>query len=658
MNRRLWLFVFGLLLLVGAFLPVSGVETGGGASCSAKEPLAELYENGKFDIIIFEGTVKTVSATPDPERNDYPNCLYTLLVELNSVQSPSSSPGIAREVIICVPVMKDKKILAGNIFSPGDMISCRCARIDDMPSGIREIQVSDDIQSFEHQQYFAFGVKKITSFASGYQNFAKRQIKIEPIKTLPRDEAAAKAREHRIQSEIARIEEELKKHGGSFLSWKNEYMQTTGQKYQDMRKEHWAGWIKDSYFAAEEDESGYNTKKFISGIIPYNNYLKKNNIDLIILRIPFKGDFAARVLASDEFQENPEWLEFYYECLQNDIEIVDPMPEMWKHRFDFPLFYFYHISKEVHPLEGTSFIAAQVLSEILKRYEYKKSDSPISLERTTPTRRDPRFFWPKGNAKFNPDEHIVFSQVVRDGETIGSLLPDTESPFLLLSNSLFAYPWYRLGASVPGYTAYFIQSIPAWLYQDGIGNEMLRNLVANPQYLHHRKAVIMFSGDWHRGAPNIPKYLQDGAQAMTLEKTMNLLSDEIDRSEVKNFTFSRTPSGAVRFSQFGPSELQNVPEQDDKMFRIRLTVPPCEGKTTCMIRVNFERSSYLNITALIEQSMGTVDAVDTTTSSFGENIRADLYVPISNIPESVYLLFAPFYPQNEFLVNNIELWYY
>ena len=93
--------------------------------------------------------------------------------------------------------------------------------------------------------------------------------------------------------------------------------------------------------------------------MPYKKYLEENNIDLIVLRIPSKWDFAARVLASDDFHENPEWVEHYYECLKNDIEIVDPMPEMWNHRFDFPLFYFYHVPSEIHPFEGQAFISAQ-----------------------------------------------------------------------------------------------------------------------------------------------------------------------------------------------------------------------------------------------------------------------------------------------------------
>ena len=624
-----------------------------------KDPFYKLYQNCFLETVSIEGTVKAVSPIPDPAKNDYPNCLYALLIEVDSVLSNSKlSDETAKEIIVDIPIMKDKAIISENIFRPDDKISCICAKYDTMPQNIQEIQLSDDIQLFEYQQYYALRIKKISDFSmTGKRNFAGQKIIIPQIQKFPADENAKKARRERMQKEILRIEQELKKHGGTFRSWQREYMLTTGKKYQEMRKIPWKGWINDSYFSAEHNESGYKTKEYINGILPYKKYLENNNIDLIILRIPFRGDFAARVLASDEFQENPVWLEHYYNCLINDIEIVDPMPEMWKHRFDFPLFYFYHISREAHPFEGASFIAAKVLSEVLKRYDFEKT-ARISLEPMVLKTNDPRFFLPAGNKKFNPAENLVFSQVVRNGKTIGPLEPNTGSPFLFLSNSMFAYPWRRFGASIPGYTAYFTQHIPDWFYQDGIGNQMIRNLVAAPELLNRRKAVIMvgFSGGWRGDFPPIPKYLEDEATEMTLEKTLDLLSGEIDKTGIKNFTFFRTPSSAVCFTQ-NKSATTSADEngQNGKRFQVRMIIPPRDGKKTCMLRINFERSSYLTITALNEQ----LDSViDTVTIPGGKTPRADLYIPVSNAPRPIYLRFTPYYPKNEFWVKNIQLWYY
>ena len=49
-----------------------------------REPFYELYHNSKLESVCFQGTIRATSAIPDPETNDYDNCLYALLVELDS----------------------------------------------------------------------------------------------------------------------------------------------------------------------------------------------------------------------------------------------------------------------------------------------------------------------------------------------------------------------------------------------------------------------------------------------------------------------------------------------------------------------------------------------------------------------------------------------
>jgi hypothetical protein len=620
---------------------------------AVEENLFYSFFEGRIpDTVSFEGTVRAASAIPDPEENDYPNCLYAVFVELDSVLSSTPlSEQTAYEVIVNVPVMKDKAILERNIFQPGSRISCVCAEYDAMPQEIREIQLSDDIQSFEHQQYYALSIAKVKRFQkNGKKDFAKREITILPIQSLPKDENAAALRRERISNEIARIEKELKEHGGSFAAWRKKY-EAIADKYRKLCKKESKLWIGDSFFAAGRDKTKYNTREYIDGILPYKKYLEENNIDLILVRVPHKGDFAACVLASEDYQENPEWVEHYYECLKNDIEIVDPMPEMWKHRFDFPLFYFYNVESETHPFEGQAFIAAQVLSEILKRYQYPASDKPVEVEDFVFETDQERYFWPKGNPKFDPKKNISFKQVVRDGKTIGELNANTGSPFLFLSNSFFWYPYRPRGASLPGYTAYFLQHVPDWFYQDAIHNQMIRNLICAPEALKKRRAVIMVKAPFMNsgGFPPFPRYLSEHAGSISMEKSMDFLDFGIKNLDNGSFLFTKGKDGLTYFIR------NNDKRRAAEQFGIELTIPHCKDKTTCMLRINFGELSQLTLNVL-DAADGSV--LDTTSLTSGKNLPSDLFIPTLDSGRKVRVEFLPFFPENAFSVKNIELWYY
>lgn len=340
-------------------------------------------------------------------------------------------------------------------------------------------------------------------------------------------------------------------------------------------------------------------------MLPYKKHLEKNNIDLIVLRVPTKWDFAARVLAAGDFRENPAWVEHCYECLKNDIEIVDPMPAMWEARFDFPLFYFYNVPEEFHPFEGMSFVAARQLAEVLERYPYRKSGQEIVLTNAVFETGQERFFWPAGNGKFDPAENIAFRQVFRDGKTIGGLWERSDSPFLFLSNSFFWYPQRLLGASIPGYTAYFLQAIPDWVYQDGATSPLIKYLFSYPNILDARRAVVMV-GDpngW-KGFPPIPKYIQDGAKRLTLEKTLLPTSDEVTIHDTDSLLHSTNANGTVLFVKY------DMPPDDQRprQFGLEFKIPCMEGKRACLIRVNIAKTSYITVD-LLEHGSGS--ALDT-----------------------------------------------
>ena len=624
----------------------------GKGSETAGDPFWGFYTGAELETVSFEGTVLEASAVPDPARNDYDDCLQALLVVIDSLLSdPPSGSGVGRTVLVNVPVMKGKRILPAHEFEPGDKISCRCAAYDAMPQAIQEIQLSDDILSFEHQQYYPLEIKKIEAFREdGNREFAKREMGILPIRSLPRDGKAAAARRARIDGEIDRIEGELAAHGGSFDAWREEY-RPVAEKYAGLCEEGWKGWTNGAYFAAGMPETAYETREYIEGLLPYKKHLEENNIDLIVVRVPSKGDFAARVLASDGFRENPDWVEHYYECLKNDIEIVDPMPEMWKGRFDFPLSYFYHVPGEHHPFEGASFAMAKATADVLARYPFQKAEAEIVLTNTAFETTQTRFFWPEGDGAHDPGETMPFNQVFQGGKPIGNLSTSTGSPFVFLSNSLFWYPQRILGASVPGYTAWFLQALPDWFYQDGTGNPMIRNLVGRPQLLDGRRAVVMAGAWWSwNGFPPLPKYILDHARRISLEKTLGAASEEITVFCDGRMSQAVREDGTVWFEAADKDETAG-----EAAFGLEFGIPYVEGKNVCMVRINFAKAELCRID-LSREPGG--EAIDTCSVPGGRSQSADLFVPLQGQDIRAKTLVTLRHPDRGCSVENVELWYY
>ena len=606
------------------------------------EPFYRLYEEASFEIVSFEGTVRAISLIPDPAKNDYPNCLYTLFIDVDSVLSTNKeSENVPCEVLVNVPIMKDKVIIDENRFRPGDMVLCKCAEYDIMPQAIQEIQLSDDIQSFEHQQYYTLTINKISRFqTTGNKTFAKREITILPIQSLPKDENAERLRAERIQSEIARIEKELQRHGGSFEAWKEEY-KPIAEKYQKLCNEKWKGWINDSYFAAIGLESSYKTQEYINGILPYKKYLDDNNIDLIVVRVPSRGDFAARVLAADDFQENPAWVEHYYECLKNDIEIIDPMPEMWNHRFDLPLFYYYNDDQEAHPFEGTYYYAARLVANALRRYQYDKEEQVLEISRVSHDGKQLKYIYPAGNTKYKTPSNIEYYQVLQNEQPFTSLPQDSDSPFLFLSNSFFGrYLIPEIG--LPIYASYFLQKISDWVYQDG-NTGLLRDLISHQTLLNHRRAVIMVGHPkyWIEQAP-FPKYYSDHARTITYYESIS--PDKIQFSSSDFYSFSISEKGVL--TKRNPTPI----------ITFDLDIPSVPAKETCMVRFNFNRSAY-SIIRMIDPISGEIlDQVETPA-------KIPLFVYLSvKVPRSKQVRFEIDNPAHDinfhFDIKDLELWYY
>ena len=616
-----------------------------------EEPFYKYYEDADLDFVLLEGTINAVSIIPNPDTNDYENCLYSIFVEVDSVLSETPlSDNISYEVVINVPIMKDKIIVEKNRFNPGNKINCLCADYCEMPQAIQEIQVSDDIQAFDQQLLYAVRIKSVAEFqTTGKKNFAKREITVLPIQSLPREEKAITLRKERIQQELVRIEDEIKKHGGSFQAWKKEY-KSIAEKYERLCQDKFMIWDNNSFIMADGKETSYQTQAYINSILPYKKYLEENNIDLIVLRIPGAGDFAARVLASDDFQENPAWIQHYYECLKNDIEIVDPMRLMWEHRFDFPLFYY----SDKHPFEGTLYYSSIAIADVLKRYSYEKEKQSISLLRVSQSGQrhhlsaganDPRFFYPKGNDNYPSSEHIRFNEVIFKEQPLVDLTPNSGSPFLFLGNCFFGR-YILHECALPLYASYQLQAIPDFLYKGGVTKGLVRHLFSSQGLLTNRKAVILVGmpANWS-ACPSFPRYLLNENVKITLEDTIQFDSERIKVLEDGVF-FGKKKEGGFW-----------VEPQECKTVSFILSIPNIQEKKNCMLRFKWLKTGAMLPSLNIYNTKDDSIIESNVQPGKGQNTFCDLFIPLEIFNETAIRIQYSVGSRSHVL-DSIELWYY
>jgi len=204
---------------------------------------------------------------------------------------------------------------------------------------------------------------------------------------------------------------------------------------------------------------------------------------------------------------------------------------MWKRYNEFFLSYFYHIPAEGHPFTGASFIIADVLASVLKRYSLPFGKEQFILAESEYPPGLKRSYYPEGNSQYDPTKTMKFPVVLyKENRKPFPMRAEISSPFLFCSNSFAFYPSGHQGGSIPHYTAYRTGITPAWFYQDGIGMSMLRHCIARPDILQGRKAVIlvMHPNMWSESSPSFPYSIEKKFHQLVCEKTLSPM--EIQKS--------------------------------------------------------------------------------------------------------------------------------
>jgi len=454
-----------------------------------------------------EGVLLQVSKLPTPEGNPYPDCYYTATVNINQIVSGQSVP---KKIILVLPGFFSRQYAPEAKYKTGDKIKAIIVPFVSMPENVRQTQQADEIEDVDLDFYFPEKISLVQEFQNITNSvpFAgKNEVAEAPSNFQQVDLKARAARQEQMRHDLEQINKLLAEHGGDWDKWYGS-LEEFRTKYNRQFEAKAERWIRDSFFSAGKIAHGkVYSPEFVKSVIAFKNYLSKRNVDLIIVRFPYKGEVVDDLFAplpSDQIS-NPYLLRMYKELLEGDVEVVtDILPRAKDARLKYPLMYWYQDFIEPHPAEGMVWVMAEALSQRLNRYEKIRSAKKEGFKikqasASTMSRPASKFavwpnnvFWPAGNPKFNPEEYAQFRAITTSNGNTLAAKQGLDSPVLVIGSSFVRYPSSELGASLTTYLAYLTGIVPDTLSRLGSDQSIPRTIAREGDTLLGNRTVCLF----------------------------------------------------------------------------------------------------------------------------------------------------------------------
>ncbi len=285
-------------------------------------------------------------------------------------------------------------------------------------------------------------------------------------RTVPaRTSAMEQARRETVARDLKHVREMLQAAGPAA-----EYRQKTQAFFEENQTAFRSGatkWVKDAYYAAGPVAQNPRFGNFAEGILALRDYLKEQNVDLIVIRVPSRHEVAFPHFISGKMipgMLDPAYLQLAEQLLAADVEYIDGLEAMHLHSAEYPLSYWYMLPREGHPAEGLSRILAPVIAERLARYQLPQTGE-YRLDETADLYR--KVSYPDGNPHFPAERQVSAARVIDAAGNVPSIEEINTSPILFVSDSYGAYPGVKAGASIPHYVAQLTGHLPDWLYRSG-----------------------------------------------------------------------------------------------------------------------------------------------------------------------------------------------
>ncbi len=447
---------------------------------------------------VIVGTLVQVTRLPDPKRTPYADCLFTATFEAAGVVS---GPTVEPRIILLLPGFLGRQYQKESSYTPSIRLKARVIPHASMPDRIQQIQQIDDSEEATLPRYYAATTEVVTAFDEELQP-TRARTRSDVLTYTPIDRRSPRARTERrrlVQHDLSVIKSLLQEHGGNWDRWYDE-TRACRQELAEAIREGRAGWLGDTYFAASSAASDrLYDPAFVHSLIAFRDYLENRHIDLIVLRIPMKGEVCADIFSRlpPGNTYNPRLLQFYADLLEADVEVVtDVIAEATHSRTNWPLMYWYQDPTEGHPAEGISWVIARSIAKRLSRYDLTETQQPMPflLRETSETNRNFRtvFVWPRGNPRFPAGAPVRYQTVMTRDRLPLPVTQANDSPVLMLGSSYIAGPNMAVGASVPHYLAYLTGHVPNIFCRYGSDDSIPRSLAREGDGFLTNRVVCVF----------------------------------------------------------------------------------------------------------------------------------------------------------------------
>ena len=545
-----------------------------------KLTLQELPDDlAKAGITVLEGTLKELSALPDPKRSDYPDCRFTALMEGDSIIDGARCP---QKIQLVIDGFKDYKLLATAKLKPGDKVRCTVLPFEKLPDEKKTVQQADDLNLFELQSYYVLEVEKIPGFSenstipfSGKQeHISVFERKINP----PLSENEKSAQRRAIEESLARIdkmldpysdEAALRKLNRRFAEvWEMEKSKDPvgfNRINVNNRKYVWRN-IDDSFWVLPENyvfATRYRAldQDKLDALSAFQDFLNANGCQLLIGIVPDLFAISARVI-NREFRDIPDfgsaWLA--QQLLKNNLEAVYISEGLLKGYNRYPFAFFY--PNDPHPSDTTQDVMTDIFADLLNRYDFPKTlDKKLFSTDASPHIywNDKRYIFPQncdiGATNMAGTPHLC-RRVLYDGKDV---LSNPQSPVLVVGNSFIQTPM-KSQDSFPALLASKVHTGISYYRIAGFGplTTIVNQVFSHPEkFLNGKRLVIMIMGVDHFYAATHVNNI------MIMDRQMQLLS-------------GKTPAGTVVIR----GNKREIPAIFKKLSKVRCITVPDSGTYT------------------------------------------------------------------------------
>lgn len=564
---------------------------------------------------VIEGTIVQASNLPNPKTNPYSDCYYTVIVESSHIVAGKSMP---QRFILVLPGFLSREYAPEAKFKKEDKIRATVVPFSSMPYEVKQIQQADDIEDVELEFYFPEkieNIKQISPATTAIQ-FTEKKLVTQSNTSSATDTNAQVIRSLQIQNDLTRINELLKNHSEDWSKWYKS-LERFRSSYTVSYESKAGRWIGDSFFSAGYFENGHGcSPDFVDSVIRFKKYLSAHNVDLILVRVPKKGEIVDDLFSTvpDDGVTNPYLLKMYKELLEADVEIIaDITSSAKKQRLKFPLMYWYQDFNEDHPAEGISWVIAEELAKRVNRYEQVKAfpKRRFTLDEASASAGWLGHKWPAGNPKFSPSEFVRFKAVMgEDGKPL-KLKQGTTSPVVILGSSFIATPSMSKGATIPHYFACLTGVIPDLVYRNDADFMMPRSVAREGDSFLRNRSVFLFPF-----TPFTPYKALASIPIVDPQKSAKLRLSCFKGPELKPSILLKEGSKWVITMSSDTIDLVPPKSNADNSIRMEFTLPASISKYKhCIVSLEFEGKDKTIISAKYSGQNETIKRSDTQENS-------------------------------------------